>query len=55
METIKFDKEKYLYLKSDYETAKNNKQENFIFDGHELYIEYAKFVIEYLKDKFNDT
>ena len=55
METIKFDKEKYLYFISDYETARINKQENFIFEGHELYIEYAKYMIEYLKDKFKDT
>jgi hypothetical protein len=55
MENIIFDKQKYLYLKSDYETARINGHENFIFDGHELYIEYAKYLIEYLQSKFEES
>lgn len=36
-------------LKIEYVAAKNKKQEIFVFDGHELLTDYAKYLIQYLE------
>ena len=50
--TLSFDKVTYQRLKKEYQKSVDNKIEVFIFDGHELLTAYAKYMIEYLKSKF---
>jgi hypothetical protein len=42
----------YNRLKKEYNNARQNNLEIFTFDGHELLTDYAKYMIEYLKTKF---
>jgi hypothetical protein len=42
----------YNRLKSEYNNARQNNLKIFIFDGHELLTDYAKYMIEYLQTKF---
>jgi len=50
--TLSFDKATYQRLKKEYQKSVDNNIEMFIFDGHELLTAYAKYLIEYLKSKF---
>jgi hypothetical protein len=50
--TLSFDKVTYQRLKKEYQKSVDNNIEMFIFDGHELLTAYAKYLIEYLKSKF---
>lgn len=51
--SITFTPEKLAQLKKEYEEAVNNKQETFLFDGkHELLVDYAKYLIQYLESRF---
>ena len=51
--TINFDLQTYSRLKKEYQRSVDNNVEVFVFDGHELLTEYAKYLIEYLTTKFN--
>lgn len=51
--TINFDLQTYSRLKKEYQQAVDNKMEMFMFDGHDLLTDYAKYLIEYLITKFN--
>jgi len=42
----------YTRFKLQYLKASNNKKEKFTFDGHEFLTEYAKYLLMYLKPKF---
>lgn len=50
--TLSFDKITYQRLKKEYQLSVDNNVEVFVFDGHELLTNYAKYMIEYLKSKF---
>ena len=50
--TISFTPESFKNFKSDYNSAVENNQEMFVFDGNDFLTSYAKYVIEYLKTKF---
>lgn len=52
--TLSFDVLTYQRLKKEYQRSVDNKVEIFIFDGHELLTSYAKYLIEYLKSKFEN-
>lgn len=51
MNTINFDKHLLAKLKEAYDIAVKEGKESFVFEGHELLTSYAKYLIEYLKDK----
>ena len=44
-----FTKEKLSELKNQYNVAIENNLEVFIFDGSELLVSYAKYLIQYLE------
>ena len=48
MNNISFDWEKLNRLKTAYNNAVKSGQNSFIFEGHELLTNYAKYLIEYL-------
>lgn len=50
--TISFDRESYKNFKKEYNSAVENNQEMFVFEDYEYLTSYAKYVIEYLKTKF---
>jgi len=50
---INFDLQTYGRLKKEYQRSVDNNIEVFVFEGHELLTEYAKYLIEYLTTKFN--
>lgn len=53
--TIEFTKEKLERLRRAYRLAERQKVETFTFDGHELLVRYAKYLIEYLDTKFGSN
>lgn len=52
MEVVNFTHEQYLRFKQEYAVNKQFGKTNFIFDGHEYFTAYAKYLIEYLDEKF---
>ncbi len=52
MTTISFDKVKYRKLKREYEQAVKEGKEIFLFEGHEVLVAYAKYMLEYLATIF---
>lgn len=50
--TISFNQESFKNFKKEYNSAVKNNQEMFVFDGNDFLTSYAKYVIEYLKTKF---
>lgn len=42
----------YKRLKKTYDKALEEKKESFVFQGHELLVAYAKYLLEYLKSKY---
>jgi hypothetical protein len=52
MSEIKFTEEKYKELKQLYKIACDTGKDIFQFEGNELLTAYAKYLIEYLSDKF---
>jgi hypothetical protein len=49
---IVFTPDKVLALRRAYTHAVETKQEVFIFEGHEILVKYAKYLLEYLKMQF---
>lgn len=52
---ITFDREKTKALRRAYEKAQQagkERYDTFEFEGHELVMDYAKYVLEYLEAKF---
>jgi hypothetical protein len=52
MNQIEFTKPKLKALKKQYEKARAEEKETFIFEGHEILVSYAKYMIEYLEGAF---
>jgi hypothetical protein len=52
MTTINFTPQKLADLKVAYEKAKAAGKESFVFEGNELLVSYAKYLIEYLEGQF---
>lgn len=52
MTMVNFNREKLRQFKKIYLAAVEDKKEIFIFDGEEYVTGYAKYVIEYLENKF---
>ena len=50
--SINFDADTVAKLQRAYAHAVETKQEQFLFEGHELVTLYAKYLLEYLKPKF---
>lgn len=51
--TITFDRPTYMKLKRAYNKARDENRESFTFEGHELLVSYAKYLIEYLEDRLH--
>jgi len=51
MSDIQFDKDKLENLKAFYKKAVDTNQEQFVFEGHDLLVAYAKYLIEYLESR----
>ena len=51
--TVQFDRPTLARLKRAYNKACEAKLDSFVFEGHELLVAYAKYLIEYLEDRFN--
>ena len=54
MNTIQFDSSKYLRLKIEYDASIRNNKRIFYFEGHQLLTAYAKYLLDYLKPKFEN-
>ncbi len=52
MSNLSVNKNTYIKLKKEYDNSVKNNISVFIFEGHELLTEYAKYLIEYLKPNF---
>lgn len=52
MASLSVNKDTYIRLKKEYDNSVKNNISVFLFDGHELLTEYAKYLIEYLKPNF---
>lgn len=50
---INFDRHKLTEFKIAFEEAKKRNEHYFMFDGHEFFLGYAKYAIEYLENQFN--
>lgn len=44
----------YNYFKNLYELAKKNKKESFIYDGQEVLVAYAKYIVEHMQSNLDD-
>ena len=51
--TVEFNEEVYRRFVKKYEDTVKNKRQSFMFGETEVLCDYAKYVIEYLKPKFN--
>lgn len=50
---IEFTAEKFKAFKKAYDKAITDKKDQFEFEGHEVLVSYAKYVIQYLTPKFD--
>jgi|APGre2960657373_1045057.scaffolds.fasta_scaffold234715_1 hypothetical protein len=50
--TISFNQESFKNFNTEYNFAVENKVEIFTFEGHEFLTSYAKYMLEYLRPKF---
>jgi hypothetical protein len=50
--TLSVDKSTFSRLKNEYQNAVNTSKNTFMFDGHELLTNYAKYLIEYFTPMF---
>lgn len=55
LQFIEFDKPRFIRLKAHYQEALDYHEQSFIFDGEEFLTDYAKYVIQFLTDKFKET
>lgn len=51
-EHFTFDKEKTKELREAYDTAVADGAEQFVFHGHTLVVDYAKYLLQYLEGRF---
>lgn len=52
MGSINFDKNKYENLKMKYQKSVDSQQDMFIFEGHQILTDYAKYLLNYLSSVF---
>ncbi len=52
MKTLNFTRLKLAQLKAQYDKARMEGHEQFEFEGHEILVAYAKYLIEYLESEF---
>lgn len=52
---VTFTPAKLAELKRAYADARNEGYVSFMFEGRELLVSYAKYMIEYLEERFNAT
>lgn len=52
MNEINFTRRKLVEFKRLYNQAVIDKKEQFLFEGHEVLVSYAKYMIEYLDGQF---
>lgn len=52
MNTVQFTQDKRDALRRAYDTAVKAKHETFTFEGSELLVAYAKYLLEYLDGEF---
>lgn len=50
--TLSVDKSTFSRLKNEYQNAVDTSKNTFMFDGHELLTNYAKYLIEYFTPMF---
>lgn len=50
---MEWTKDQYLDLKRQYESAVSDGQEQFVFQDVELLTKFAKYLLEFLDNKFN--
>lgn len=53
MTEIQFTRPMLESLKEAYQQALNNRQDVFIWEGHEMLVAYAKYLIEFLEQRFS--
>lgn len=51
-ETINFDRAKLERFRNAYTNAKARNDDQFTFEGHEFFVPYARYLIEYLEEQF---
>ena len=49
---MNFNLQTYIRFKSEYQKAVKGNQKQFTFEGHEFLTEYAKYLLQYLKPRF---
>lgn len=54
MKFVNFTTSKFKLFRDAYEQALVNGQERFRFEGDEYVMDYAKYLIEYLSEKFEE-
>lgn len=52
--SISFDSSKFIRFKIEYENSVRNNKRIFMFEGHQVLTAYAKYMIDYLKPKFEN-
>jgi hypothetical protein len=52
---INFTLEKVMELQAAYDRARTKGETQFVFEGHDLLTDYAKYLIEFLYMKFADS
>ena len=50
--TIDFNKEKVDKLRKEYNKARANNKTQFVFEGKDILVDYAKYLLEYLDSRF---
>jgi len=50
---IFFTRKSFERFRAEYQLARDAQQDSFMFEGHEVLVAYAKYMIEYLEAKFN--
>lgn len=54
MKSIEFNKDKFERLKKEHSKAVEEGRESFFLDGDEFLVDYAKYLIEYLGQQFEE-
>jgi len=52
--SVVFDKKKFLELEAAYYNALETNIKQFTFDGNEILVDYASYILMYLAPKFKD-
>lgn len=52
-DTIHFTPESFARFKKDYAYAKAEGFDTFIFEGHEVLVDYAKYMIQFMEMRLN--